>query len=662
MTAHRCPAAIVLALAVLAGRFVLAEVGDPTIETNHPYYPGEGVFQTAESCVRFATRDAKTDHEKALALFNWILMHQWHLAAPQEWNRPGVVPGANPEDYEMVVYDANRGRFSYGYGLCGTVHAWNEAYWRALGFPARRRSFPGHTNSEVFVDGAWRAFDTDMAGVVFNLDGTVAGYDHITRDLSLLDRNTAPWPKYPFAWPGDFKTMKDGWKKVAEGGHWYSLYGGGYAAQPAIVHLRRGETLTRYYGPDAFGGPSKRRYWHRAPGGPTRDWAFVNNGTPRHDGADSNSRGRTTYGNAVFEYSPRLMDDTFREGARDIQNVTASPEGLVATAGGASVTFEHFSPYVICGDPVDDANPMSGLATDGLVIDAVSDPGVKIEVSGDQGQSWQTCSPAAGGACDATEIVKGRYSWLVRLSWPERARLRSVRFATTCQLNQAMYPRLRPGGCEVTYRAGSRAVVPVLPRFEDETATIERFERRDLRSANLKFVGRSAKQREAYTVQGPKPASAVFRISSPSELVGLTAAARVSIRSPSPPGAEFGLSWSPESAIDWKPFGKFAPPTDNEFSSGWVDGQVTELPDGLRSALVRVELNGGGYGTNLITAEMYGIRRTSPPSEATVTYEWREDGKDRQHSFTIAPGKSSATSTVPTGEQIEEKFVRVSVQ
>ena len=171
-----------------------AEVGDPTLQTNHPYYPGEGVFQTPESCVRYATRDAGTDHERALALFNWILTHQWHLAAPQEWNRPGLVPGANPDDSEMVVYDANRGRFSYGYGLCGTVHAWNEVYWRALGFPARRRAFPGHTNSEVFVDGAWRAFDTDMAGIVFNLDGTVAGYDHISRDLSLVDRPMPPWP------------------------------------------------------------------------------------------------------------------------------------------------------------------------------------------------------------------------------------------------------------------------------------------------------------------------------------------------------------------------------------------------------------------------------------------------------------------------------------
>ena len=120
-----------------------------------------------------------------------------------------------------------------------------------------------------------------------------------------------------------------------------------------------------------------------------------------------------------------------------------------------------------------------------------------------------------------------------------------------------MYPRLRPGGCEVTYRTepvrlrqppcrGLRMKPPQLSSSNAATC-----------STNLKFVGRTAKQREACTVQGPKPASVVFRISSPTDLAALSAAARVSIRLPSPPGAEFKLSWSPESPIEWKEFGRF---------------------------------------------------------------------------------------------------------
>ena len=64
--------------------------------------------------------------------------------------------------------------------------------------------------------------------------------------------------------------MKKGWQQVAAGGHWYAMYNGGYAAQPGIIHLRKGETFTRYYDPDHYGGPSKRRFWHHMKGGPRR--------------------------------------------------------------------------------------------------------------------------------------------------------------------------------------------------------------------------------------------------------------------------------------------------------------------------------------------------------------------------------------------------------
>ena len=172
-------------LFVLFGASARAAVGDPTIQTDHPHYPGEGAFQSVEDCVRWATRGRQSNQDKAIALFQWLLTHQFHLASPQEWNVPGKRPDSRKDDQEMIVYDANRARFSYGYGLCGTVHAWNEPYWKALGMNARRRAFPGHTNSEIEYDGAWHAFDTDMAGLVFRKDGVVAGYDDIVKDPTL---------------------------------------------------------------------------------------------------------------------------------------------------------------------------------------------------------------------------------------------------------------------------------------------------------------------------------------------------------------------------------------------------------------------------------------------------------------------------------------------
>ena len=43
-------------------------VGDVTLRTDHPHYPGEGAFQTIEDCVQFATAGKKSEQEKAIAL------------------------------------------------------------------------------------------------------------------------------------------------------------------------------------------------------------------------------------------------------------------------------------------------------------------------------------------------------------------------------------------------------------------------------------------------------------------------------------------------------------------------------------------------------------------------------------------------------------------
>jgi hypothetical protein len=644
---------------------LFAEVGDVTIETDHPQYPGEGALQTPEQCAQVATKGIADVQEQALALYKWLLTHQWHLHSPQEWSVPGAIPGARPDDPEMMVYDANRARFSYGYGLCGTVHAWNEVYWKALGLTARRRAFPGHTNSEVFVAGKWRMFDTDMAGIVMDRDGSVAGYDDIARDLTLLDRPQAPVPRYPFAWPSDFDTMKRGWQEVAAGGDWYRMYNNGYAGQPAIVHLRSGETFTRYFGPDAFGGPSKRRFWHKQKDGPQRLWTFTGQGEPFHNGERSNCRGNVAYGNAVFEYSPPLSRDEFRQGASDVgRNVSANDRGLASSNGEqAFVVFEHFSPYVIGGDPVDDEDPMTKPATDGVVIEGESTGEVTADISADQGQSWtQLEAGSERFRWDATEATKGRYGWRLRLTWAGSTVLKSLKATTTCQTSQAIYPRLKPGGSRVTFRAGGLAVVPVLPRFEREDATVANVEMKSLRSENMAFVGRKPGERLAYTVRGPKPASVVFRVESPTMLAGISAAARYTVRSPTPEGARYDLAISLDEGRTWSELGIAEPPTDNEYSSGWVHGTRSIAEPSQKSALVRVGLNGGGSATGLITAEMYGIRRTPNTSNTEITYGWREDGILRQHTFRVSSGATEQSEMIPTGPEIQDQFVQMKVR
>ncbi len=651
----------------------LADVGDPTLRTDHTHYPGEGAFQTVEDCVTFATAKHRDPQGRAIALFNWFLTHQWHLNSPQEWRVPGKTPGANANDYDMVVMDANRGRFSYGYGLCGTVHSWNEPYWRALGMQARRRAFPGHVNSEVYYKDSWHAFDTDMAGLVFRPDGVVAGYDDVKRDPSIVKPNANGVPCYPFAWPNDFNGMKKGWNEIAKGGKWYALYNSGYVAMPGVVRLRRGETFTRYYDRDVFGGPSKRRFWHVQEGGPHRNWTFFDNGEPKHDGANSNSRGNATYANAVFDYKPDLTasggwEEGVVEASQNVFSLESFMPALRSRDGElATVVFNHFAPYVICGDPVDDKDPMTGKATDGLVVTGKTSGQVKIEVSVDGGQSWTSTGKLKPTfKLDLTEHVKGRYGWWVRFTITADGTLTDLRFVTTCQMNVAMYPRLTSSGSRVSYRAGSRGVVPVQPNFGLDEKAVGAFEVRSMRSDNLRYTPRSAKQRTAYTTTNNKPGQVVFKVDAPQphikdafRLVEVRAAARYRVRVPQPKGCDFHLDLSTDGGKTWQRMAKAHNAPDNEYSSGWVYGKADVSAAKVKSALVRVNLYAGGYQTGLIDFEAFGLHETYTPSSAKVTYGWKEGGKDKTHTQSIPAGASSTNWTVPTGGNVRDSFVRI---
>lgn len=668
MRESRCPliALLFTAVAGAVSQPLIAEVGDPTVQTSHPQYAGEGAFQEIEDCVRFATAGKEASQDRAIAMYLWLLNHQWHLMSPQEWCVPGRVPDtAKTRDYESVVYDANRARFSYGYGLCGTVHAWNEPYWRALGLKVRRRAFPGHTNSEIFYDGAWHAFDTDMAGLLFRRDGVVAGYDDIIRDPSLVDSVKKPLPHYPFAWPSDFNVMKKGWQTVAEGGNWYSLYNGGFAAHPGIVHLRAGETFTRWYDRDHFGGPEKRRFWHNQNGGPQRHWAFFDKGAPQHDGASSNARSFVTYCNGEFVYTPDLASGRFREGViaetGKVAFRDASPRLYSATGETCSVTFRHFSPYVICGDPVDDANPMSALATDGLVLEMKATGQVAVDVSADEGLTWRNVESTRVGRLDLTEFVKGRYGWHIRLSWDGASGIDSLKFTTVTQVCQTIYPRLTPGGTDVTYRTGRRGVVAVLPDLSLPESSLSAFEATSLRSANVAFRGRTEKSRRAYETTNNRPGSVVFSVRSPAPLTEVRAAFRYQLRVPPPENCDYRIEVSTDDGKTWQEFARADIPADNEFSSGWLAGRA-KLDGTSTKALVRFHMYADGHRTGLIDGRLYGVHQVPTTQTMTLEYGWLEGDELLRHSEQIPAQADAHHFHIETGNDITDQYIRLSAQ
>lgn len=658
-----------MAVALLALTNAVAGVGDPTIRTSHPTYAGEGAFQSIDDCVRFATHDATSEQEKALALYSWMLTHQWHLMSPQEWCVPGRTPDTRiTGDYEMVVFDANRARFSYGYGLCGTVHSWNEPYWKSLGMNARRRAFPGHVNSEVFYADSWHAFDTDMAGLLFRRDGVVAGYDDIIRDPTLAESVKPPIPHYPFAWPQDFNTMKRGWQEVAQGGSWFKLYNSGYAAHPGIVHVRSGESFTRWYDRDHFGGPSKRRFWHHQDGGPYRNWAFFDQGAPTHTGDNANCRAAASYCNGEFDYVPQLATAAYREGVSDQSKNTGSraeSPRLYSTDGQpAFVTFRHFSPYVICGDPVDDANPMSGPATDGLVLEATPIGSVRMEFSADEGQTWHavkvpTRTSAMPVRIDLTDLAKGRYGWQIRFHFSGDAGLDALRFVTTTQVCQAMYPRLKPNGTRIEYAAKSRAVVAVLPDFGLPPSQVDAFEVTDLRATNVAYKGRSESSRRAYETTDNQPGTVVFRVASPEPLQQVRAAVRYQLRVPPPKNTDYHLEISTDRGMNWRTFATAQIPGDNEYSSGWLSGTAEIDAADITEAMVKVHFHADGHRTGIIEAQFYGVHEVPGPQAVTLEYGWLTGGQLQTHTQKIPAGTTSHEFDIETTQDIADQFVRI---
>ncbi len=662
-------ATTVLLVLVTGMSDLLAEVGDPTLRTDHKVYAGEGAFQTVEDCVAFATADAHGPQEKAIALYLWLLQHQYHEASPQQWLVSNHVPDTLTPREELTPYDANVARFSFGYGLCGTVHAWNEPYWHVLGFDARRRAFPGHTNSEVKYGGSWHAFDTDMAGLVFCEDGTVAGYEEIANSPDLVKHARPPLPCYPFAWPSDFETMKQGWNQIAKQGEskFYRMYATGYAAEPGIVQLRSGERFTRRFDRDAYGGISKRRFWHAeksAKGGPSRNWTFVNTEKVEHaTKLDRNkAMGNASYCNAEFDYVPDLSQRSCLEGMSAMsENLVASGTPRLKSKDGrpAYATFFHRSPYVIAGDPVDDKNSMTGEATDGFVVTGSARGMLGVEVSADGGQTWVFTDSVSGNfRLDLTEIVKGRFRWDVRFSMKEENGLDAVRFMTTCQMNEAMYPRLTPSGSTVSYRCRSRGVVAIKPQLVNDSslATVELGE---MRSSNLEFVGHSQSSGKAYQTSNNKPAHVVFKVASPQKLLQVNAAVKLALRVPMPEGSDFRLEVSTDQGQTWMEMAEADIPLDNDYSNAWLSGSADVSGDNVNSALVRAHLYLGGYSTGIFDFEAYGIHETSPPGPVKIIYAWTEDGHEKTFERKLSTGTDTAEFIVPTGNQIVDKFVTI---
>ena len=131
-----------------------------------------------KSIVQSVTRGAKSNDEKAIALYNFATLANYHRAYPSE-------PGGIEALKQFNVY---------GWSLCGGLHSGLGALYREMGWEWRFVGWnnPGHTTIEAKYDGQWHYLDTFLKFYVWKKDPnapggrTIASQDDIKRDPTLV--------------------------------------------------------------------------------------------------------------------------------------------------------------------------------------------------------------------------------------------------------------------------------------------------------------------------------------------------------------------------------------------------------------------------------------------------------------------------------------------
>lgn len=636
---YTCPRLLIMLLWTTP---ILAGVGDPQLGTDHFWYPGELACSTferlratqAQVFSRVTGREPASDEDRAIASWLWRNTHYAHgePGAEDYWGKGSSpsAPGDAPRDYWT-------GLFAHGFALCGTTHAqWIGEMQALLGHNrARCVGTTGHNSFEVFLtggaygDGRWVLLDHDLSTVIYNDDGSallsiadIAG-DH----RRLTDRRYKP-------------DRQHGWLVCGlhpdDGGVYDSFgsaeYFAGYAGPPPMVHLRRGESLRRYFEPGLEDGRTfvfwGRNYKTQGVPGPERSHTWVNQPEKMHgsrDGAGYHP-GQARYGNAVYTYEPDFATDDYLEGV-----IEESPQRVV---------FEFNSPYTIGATPPDDSpwGIYKPGGRNGLVVE--SRAACEVSVSTDRGATWSD-GTSLSGRLDLTDLVKGRRQyWLRFAAGRDAMRSAALKMVTVCQVNPSILPRLKDNGTRITFAASDHGLVSAGPGI--------------------------AQARPHVVSGGFDTPQVTLELTAPrgARVAGIYAAAHV--RSSNPPSADVayrieystdqGRSWQP--LVDnWRITRRGVEPADFWSQSFCWGEKALAMPHSGR-----VQARFSNTGKKAYTRAELHLTYRVPRRDATqIAFAWTDSAGPHEHSQTIAGNadQSPQSFNVPTGNNVRTRWVQM---
>ena len=618
-----------------------AEVGDPQLKTDHPWYPGELAISTferlsatqAEVYRRETGREVSTDEDKALASWYWRNLHYAHC---QEGVGDYFDSGFANSDWNREYW---HGLFAHGMSLCGTTHAqWSAEMDWLLG-PCRSRSVgvTGHNSFEVFLtggdygEGRWVLLDHDVSTVVFDAEGNrlVSIQELLHGDQRLLQNQFQPQRQRGWRISGlyekDVQNLYDSYSSAS--------YLAGYEGPPPLVHLRRGETLRRYLRPGLEDGKTYVYWGLNLPRdgipGPQRDRTWVNQ--PQNMlGADHDAgslNGRLRYANAVYTYRPRFDDGSYREG--------------VVSEGEDHVTFEFQTPYVIGATPAT-PGPWSIYedgCSGGLIVTA---RGLEsVSVSTDCGTSWRQHAFSRQQA-DLTDSVKGHQQCLLRFD-ANRNTLASTELTirTVCQMNAAVVPRLRSGTNQITYEASGQGIVQAGPN-------------RDQAESHL--IAGEFDRSDEITLALATPRGET--------ITSVFAASHNQSGNPPNPDVTYSIDLSADAGATWSPIvtdqriERRQPEPPDLWSQSFTYGHASPAE---AVSNVQIRFRNSGRKT-MRRAEAHLLYAVANPSEAIVTFAWTEDGKQqRTAQHRVPAGNGPQTWTINASGDVETSWVEIAV-
>lgn len=596
-------ALILLGVGLWAG-WSLAGVGDPQTRTDHPWYPGElscstfeRLFKTESNLyTRVTGRKVASDEDKALAAWYWRNLNYHHCEMAGEDIDGGGWRGKG----DRLARDYWAGLFSCGFGLCfDTHHQFGGEIWNLLG-PNRCRTMgvSGHTSFEVYLTGGaygaghWVLLDHDISTVVFTPDGSrMVGLMEIVPDQSLVKKGSRARGWLPGGLhPSDPNAYDQ---------HKWAGYQTGYAAIPPIVNLRAGETLRRYPAPGLEDGQTFA-YWGinfnvKGIPGPERPRTWVNQPEKmfRAKSEAPYNPGQARYGNAVYTYKPDFAGGGYKEG--------------VVAEDDKQVTFEWYSPYIVAATPPAAAATarwgiFTNNCTGGLTLRGKLD--CPVELSTDQGATWQPAPAAADGVRDLTDLAKGHRQYWLRLGAGAKALKKSdLSIVTVCQCAQTMVPHVKAGLNHVAYEAGGQGFLSAGPNKAQARA----------------HVIAGGMDTPAVTLQLEAPRQA--------KVTGIYAAAQVASGGPPRP-ASYNIECSTNNGATWQPVLKdyhvkpIPPEPQDWWSQAFMMG-ATNLDHSTGPVQVRFANSANRTFLRVEAQLAYAVSNTSP---LQVTYAWKEAG------------------------------------